>query len=88
MTANNAVPAEEVRVAVEQVHGATLAAHDAVDAAEQLRHDGSRRHATGERLAVIAVGRDHVVVGAQDRDRPCAARFLPDVQVTEATDLA
>ena len=60
----------------------------AVDAAEQLGHHGARRHAARERLAVIAVGRDDVVVGAEHRERAGAHRFLADVEVAEAADLA
>ena len=58
VAADDAVAAEEVRVGVEQVHRAALAARAAVLAAEQLGHDGARRHPARERLAVIAVGGD------------------------------
>jgi len=86
--ADDAVSAEEVHVAVEQVHRAALAAHHAVDAPEQLGHHRARRHAARERLTVVAIGGDDVVVGPQHRDRAGAARLLPDVEVAEAADLA
>ena len=41
-----------------------------------------------ERLAVLAVARDDVVVLAEHRDRAGADGFLSDVQVAEAADLA
>ena len=86
--ADDAVAAEEVQALVEHVHRAALAARAAVDAAEQLGHHRARRHAARERLPVIAIGRDDVVVGAEHRQRPGAHRFLADVEVAEAADLA
>ena len=70
-------PPRKFRLAVEQVHRAALAARAAVDAAEQLGHHRARRHAARERLAVIAVGRDDVVVRAQHRDRAGATASWP-----------
>ena len=86
--AHDAVAAEEVQVAVEEVHGAALAVHHAVAAPEQLGHHVARRHAARERLAVVAVGGDDVVVGAKQRERARAHRLLADVEVAEAADLA
>ena len=57
-------------------------------AAEQLRHDRARTHSARERLAVIAVGSDHVVVGADHRHHAGRDRFLSDVEVAESADLA
>ena len=85
--ADDAVAAEEVEALVEHVHRAALAARAAIDAAEQLGHDGARRDAARERLTVIAIRRDDVVVGAQHRQRSGADRFLPDVEMAEAADL-
>ena len=65
-----------------------LPARASVDAAEQLGHHGARSHAARERLAVVAVRRDDVVVGAERREHAGAHRLLPDVQVAEAADLA
>jgi hypothetical protein len=86
--ADDAVSAEEVRVAVEEVHRAALAARAAVDAPEELGHDRARRHAARERLPVVAIRGDDVVVVAQHGERAGGDRFLPDVQVAEAADLA
>ena len=89
VAADDAVAAEEVRGCVSnRCIEPPLPRDAAVDAAEQLGHDGARRHAARERLAVIAVGRDDVVVGAQHRDRAGADGFLSDVEVAEAADLA
>ena len=49
---------------------------------------GARRDPARERLPVIAVGGDHVVVGTEHRDRAGANGFLADVEVAEAADLA
>ena len=86
--ADDAVAAEEVHAAVEHVHRAALAVRAAVDAAEQLGHHGARRDAAHERLAVVAVRGDDVVVGPQRGLRARAHGFLSDVQVAEAADLA
>ena len=37
---------------------------------------------------MITVGRDDVVIGAEQRERAGAHRLLADVQVAEATDLS
>ena len=49
----------------------------AIHAAEQLGHDRARRHAAGERLPVVAVGGDDVVVLAQQRDEAGADASWP-----------
>ena len=85
--ADDAVAAEEAPLPVEQVHRAAAALRAAVDAPEQLRHDGVRMSSARERLAVLAVGR-HQVVGF--RERLCGADdrgLLADAEVQEAADL-
>src|ERR1700716_4609567 len=64
VSANDSVPTEEIRLGVEDMHGAALATRASGVAAEQLRHDGARTHSASERLSVIAVRGDDVVVGA------------------------
>ncbi len=86
--ADDAVAAQEVVFPTEEVHRAALAVRAACCLAEQLGHDGTRRDAAGDRLRVVAIGRDHVIIVAQHGDRARAGRFLPDVQVAEAADLA
>ncbi len=73
---------------VEDVHRAALALAVPGGLAEQLGHDHPRVGAAGQRVAVIAVGAELVVVraerlGGADRDR-----LLADVEVAEAVDLA
>ena len=86
--AHNPVSAEEVGIAIEEVHRAPLPASHAIAATEQFGHDRARRYAAGQRLSVIAVGGDDVVIGAEHRNSTGAARLLPDVEVAEAADTA
>src|SRR5690606_6439089 len=88
MAAHDSMSAKEVDLLVEQVHGATLAAHYSILAAEQLGHDTARAHAPCESRTVIAVGGDHVVVRPQHCKRAGGYSFLPVIQVAETTDLA
>ena len=89
VAADDAVAAEEVQCCVSNMCiEPPLPREQPSLPAEQLGHDGARRHAARERLAVIAVRRDDVVVGAKHRDRAGADRLLADVQVAEAADLA
>jgi hypothetical protein len=44
-------------------------------------------HAAGQGVAVVAVGGDDVVVGAQHADRADGHRLLAAVEVAEAADL-
>jgi hypothetical protein len=70
------------------VHRAALSLRAARRLAEQLGHDRVGRHAPRERLPVLAIGRDHVVVVAQGGERADRHRFLADVEMTEAADFA
>ena len=88
LSADDAVAAEEVLVGVEEVHRAALALRAAADLAEQLGHHLVGRSAHDERVAVVAVAREHVVVRSQRRERADGDRLLPDVEVAEAADLA
>ena len=81
-------PPRKFVFAAEQVHRAALALRAAGGLAEQLGHHGPRRDAARDRLPVVAVGGDHVVVVAQHGDRAGADGFLSDVQVAEPADLA
>ena len=58
------------------------------DMSDYLESDTLRRQAnTVVRLTVVTVGRDDVVVGAEQRDGARAHRLLADIEVTEAADL-
>lgn len=86
VSAHDAMAAKEAKLLVEHVHRATLALRAAVLTAEEFGHDRTRRHATRERLSMVAVGGDDVVVGAEQRDDARGDGFLADVEVAEATD--
>jgi hypothetical protein len=88
VAADDPMAAQEVVLAAEQVHRAALAARDAIGAAEQLGHDGAGGYAAGDRLGVVAVGGDDVVIVAERGNRARAGRLLADVQMAEAADLA
>src|SRR5262249_1976301 len=88
MAAYDAVAAEHVVLFVQEVHAAAEAVGAAGPLAEELGHRSPRAHARGERQTVIAVGSQHVVVGAKRGARTAGDRLLPDVQVEEAADLS
>src|SRR5438552_18083105 len=75
-------------MAVEEVQRSALAVRTSRCPAKELGHHRSRREAASERLTVIAIRRDDVVVGSDHRERTGAHRFLPDVEMTESADLA
>src|SRR5438552_12192710 len=86
--ADDGVTAEEVVLLVEQVHRAALALAEPVDAAEQLGHHATRVGALDETVAVLAVGRDRVVVAPEHRGGAGGHRLLADREVQEPADLA
>ncbi|GAC1462555.1 MAG: hypothetical protein PVSMB1_13220 [Gemmatimonadaceae bacterium] len=86
--ADDAVSTEEVGLGIEDVHGATLAPGASGVAAEQLGHDRTGADSARERLAVVPISRDHVIVWADHRHNAGRDRFLPDVEVTEPADLS
>ena len=88
VAADDAVAAEHVVLLVEEVHRAAEAPRAAGDLAEELGHGGARAHPARERHAVIAVGREQVVVGPERGGGADRDRLLPDVEVEEAADLA
>src|SRR5205823_12053226 len=65
VAADDPVTAHEPPPGVEQVHRATLPLRAARRLAEQLGHQRVRRHSSPDRLPVLAVRRNHVVVLAQ-----------------------
>ena len=88
VTAHDGVSPHEALLHVEQVHGSALAAAGARDLAHQLGHHGIRGHAPGQRVAVVAVVGDDIVVLAEVGERPNRDGFLTYVEVEEASDLA
>ena len=63
-------------VRVEQMHRAAAAVGDTGRLAEQLRHHDPRRGALGQAVAMLAVGRDDVVLVVERVDRADGDRFL------------
>src|SRR5450759_3879949 len=53
VSTDDGVSAQEVRLGIEDVHGAALAARATGGPAEQLRHDRAGAHSASERLPVI-----------------------------------
>ena len=85
--ADDRVPAEHPVLDVEQVHRAALAARHARIAPEQLGHDAARVAALHQRVHVVAIGAEDVVVGLERGHRANRHRLLADPQVTEPADL-
>ena len=85
---HDAVAAHEAAPGVEQVHRPALALGGTRGLAEQLGHDRARRHAASQRVPVLAVGADDVVVRSQRGDTAYRDRLLPDVEMAETADLA
>ena len=86
LCADDAVPAEEVLLLAEHVHRPALAVRVAASAARQLRHDAARVHAGRQHMAVVAVGRDHLVAVRQRHLHADDNGLLADVQMAEAAD--
>ena len=80
----HAVGAEVVDRGVGEVHAPALAVADAVRLAVELGHEAAQRAALRDEVAVPAVRRQDVVVGAERRARADRARLLADRRVQEA----
>ena len=81
------VAAEEAALAVEQVHGAAAPARRAGLLAEQLGHHDLRVRAARQHLAVLAIGREQVVLVAHHGDGADDRGLLSHGEVEEAADL-
>ena len=55
--------------------------------AEKFGHAGVGARSARQRVGVIAISGDEVIVGPRGRDRAGDDRFLADVKMTEAADL-
>src|SRR5262245_3826919 len=86
--AHDTVAAQEVDALVEEVHRAALALGKPVPAAEEFGHHAPGIGALGDAVAVLAVGRDHVVLRAYHRGGTYCHRLLADVEVEKPADLA
>src|SRR5262249_46030928 len=86
--ADDRIAAHEAQVRIEQMHRAPAAVRDAALLAEQLSHHLACRRALGEAMAMLAIGRDHVILVVEGEDRTDRDRFLAGVEMAEAGDLA
>ncbi len=87
VAADDRVTAEHAVLGVEQVHRPALAARHTAVAAEQLGHDPARVAPLDDRVNVVPVRAEDVVVGLQGGHRAHRDRLLPDREVAEPADL-
>src|SRR4029077_11266246 len=76
--ADDAVTTEKFLLGAEHVHRATLAFGIARSPSGEFRHHHLRIHATGEHVAVFAIGGDDLIVGAPCRGHSNDNRLLTD----------
>src|SRR5436190_304202 len=77
LSAYNGVAAEKIDPLVEHVHRSALAARTTARLAIQLRHHCLGRDAFGDRLSMLTIARQHVIVFAQRRNRTDTDGLLP-----------
>src|SRR5207244_152136 len=82
----NAVTAPEIFRGVEIMHRTALAFRAAGRLAVELGHERFRVHADGDRVAVIAVSSDHVIVLAHQRTATDRDGLLANVEMKKAAD--
>ena len=85
---NDAVAAPEILVRSEEMHRAAFAFRATGLLAEHFRHAFVHAHAYGERVTVVSIGRDEMVVGAAERNGADGYRFLADVKMQKASHFA
>ena len=85
LPADYGVSAHEVLLCVEQVHRAALAAARPGGPAAQLGHARLGVHTSGQRVAVVPVVSDDVVLRLKRADSANGHSFLAYVQVEEAS---
>ena len=87
MAGDDGVAAIEAGLFVEEVHGAATAPAASLLFAVEFGHDGAGRHASGESLAMLAIGGHEIVFRRQGLDYAHAHRLFTVVKVQEAADL-
>ena len=84
LAADDSMPAPVVFVGGEEVHRAAFAARATGRFSEKFRHAFIHAHAHGERVTVVAVGCNDMVVFAHERYRPDSNRLLSDIKVEKS----
>ena len=84
--ADDAMPAVEVLLLGEHVHGAALALGVAATPSRQLRHHALGVHAAGQHVSVVAIGGDDLVPLLDRHLHAHHHRLLADVEMAEAAD--
>ncbi len=85
--ADDGVTAIHVIFFVEEMHRTAEPTRATGFLAKQLGHAGIGAGAARERVCVIAIRRDDVIVVAHRRNRTRHQSFLPDIEMTEAANL-
>src|SRR5438132_3079805 len=88
MSADDGVAAHEPALRIHEVHGAALPLAQSGDSTEEFGHDALRVRAPSEAMAVIAVGRENVVIGPQRVHGAHGHSLFSDAEVAEPADLA
>ena len=84
---DNSVSAPVILIRRKVVHRSALAPRASRGFAEQLRHAGVHVHADRQRVTMIPVGGDHVVIFSHQRNRPECNRLLANVEMQKTTHL-
>ena len=71
---------------VEKMHRSAKPARTAGSFAEKFCHAGVRARPARQRMGMIAIRGDNVIIGPSGRDRPGHDRFLTDIEMTKAAD--
>lgn len=88
MAPDNAVAAHEVKLPREKVHRTAESLAATTGLAEEFRHHGAGAHAAGERMPVLAVGADHIVLFFEVFDRTDGDWFLTNIKMAEPADFS
>src|SRR6266571_2503310 len=88
LPANDCMAAEKIQLVAEQVHRTPFASRTAARLTIEFGHNRVRRYAFGNRLAVLAITCQDVIVGTDGRNRTDADRLLANIQVTETANLS
>lgn len=83
LAANDTVTAPIIFVGSEKVHRTALAARATGGFSKKFRHAFIHAHSHGESVAVVAIGRNDMVVFAEEGNSSHRHGFLPNVEMEE-----